>query len=122
VATGVTAGLIVGKTIGILAATAIVARFTAAKLDEGLAWADVLGLAMLAGIGFTVSPLLGELSFGIGAELDAYVKIAVLTASIGAAPLAAVVLRSRERAYRRIAEALDTDQDGISDVRRSRTG
>ena len=40
------------------------ARFTRADLDDGLAWIDVLGLAVLAGIGFTVSLLIGELAFG----------------------------------------------------------
>lgn len=118
VAVGITAGLVIGKTVGILCATALVARFTAAQLDEGLAWADVLAVAMLGGIGFTVSLLIGELSFGLGTDNDTYTKIAVLTGSITAAALAAVVLRTRDRAYRRIAEAeaLDTDHDGIPDI------
>ncbi|MGH8966880.1 MAG: Na+/H+ antiporter NhaA, partial [Actinomycetes bacterium] len=97
-------GLVVGKPIGILAATYLVARFTRASLDEGLAWVDVLGLAILAGIGFTVSLLIGELAFGAGSERDEHVKIAVLTGSLLAAALAAVILRLRNRIYRRIHE------------------
>ena len=88
------------------------------RLDEGLAWIDVIGLAVLGGIGFTVSLLIGELAFGIGTERDDHVKVAVLAGSLLAALLAAVVLRLRNRVYRRIheAESADTDHDGIPDV------
>ena len=68
VAIGIVVGLVVGKPVGIMAATWLVARFTRADLDEGLAWLDVLGLAILGGIGFTVSLLIGELAFGVGTE------------------------------------------------------
>ncbi|WP_144128113.1 Na+/H+ antiporter NhaA [Catellatospora sichuanensis] len=115
---GITAGLVIGKTVGVLVATVLVARFTAATLDEGLAWSDVLGLSMLAGVGFTVSLLIGELSFGLGTEADSHAKIAVLGGSILAAALASIVLRIRAKAYRRIAEAeqRDTDHDGVPDL------
>jgi NhaA family Na+:H+ antiporter len=104
VAIGIVAGLVLGKTLGVTAATWLVARFTHADLDEGLTWADVVGLAMLSGIGFTVSLLIGELAFGFGSDRDDHVKVAVLTGSFVAALLAAVVLRLRNRAYRRLAE------------------
>ncbi|MEV6981562.1 Na+/H+ antiporter NhaA [Sphaerisporangium sp. NPDC051017] len=118
VALGVAAGLLAGKPIGILAATWGVARFTRATLDEGLAWIDMAGLAVLAGIGFTVSLLIGELAFGAGSDTDATVKVAVLTGSLGAALAATVILRLRARTYRRIhqAETADTDHDGIPDL------
>jgi NhaA family Na+:H+ antiporter len=117
VAVGIVAGLVVGKAIGITGATWLVARFTRAELDEGLNWADVVGLAILGGIGFTVSLLIGDLAFGVGTERDDHVKIAVLVGSLLAALLAAVVLRVRDRAYRRIraAEAVDDDADGVPD-------
>jgi NhaA family Na+:H+ antiporter len=118
VAVGIIAGLVVGKAVGILSATWLVARFTHASLDEGLSWVDVLGLALLGGIGFTVSLLIGELAFGLGSEGDDHVKIAVLTGSLAAAVLATGVLRMRDRAYRHIlaTEAADTDHDGIPDA------
>ncbi|WP_256790012.1 Na+/H+ antiporter NhaA [Frankia sp. AvcI1] len=104
-AVGIVIGLVVGKPLGIMTATYLVARFTRATLDDGLAWVDVVGLAVLAGIGFTVSLLIGELAFGTGSERDDHVKIAVLTGSLLAALLAAVVLRLRNRVYRQIHEA-----------------
>jgi NhaA family Na+:H+ antiporter len=102
VALGVVAGLVVGKVIGIIASAAVVARLTRAHLDESLSWLDVLGVALLGGIGFTVSLLIGELAFGPGSERNEYVKVGVLTGSLMAAALAAVVLRLREHTYRRM--------------------
>jgi len=118
VAIGVILGLIVGKPAGVLAATWLVARFTRADLDEGLSWLDVLGLSLLAGIGFTVSLLIGELAFGGGSERDDHVKVAVLLGSLLSAMLAAIVLRLRNRTYRQMRELerVDVDSDGIPDV------
>ena len=118
VAIGILVGLIVGKPIGITAATWLVTRFTRARMDSGFAWIDVFGLAVLGGIGFTVSLLIGELAFGLGSDRDDHVKVAVLTGSLGAALLATVILRLRNRTYRRIhdAENTDADQDDIPDV------
>ncbi|WP_214105410.1 Na+/H+ antiporter NhaA [Acrocarpospora catenulata] len=120
IAMGVMAGLLAGKPIGILAATWLVARFTRATLDEGLAWIDMTGLAVLGGIGFTVSLLIGELAFGPGTPEDARVKVAVLTGSLATALLAAVILRLRARVYRRIQLAetatAESAQDGVPDL------
>ncbi|WP_319460519.1 Na+/H+ antiporter NhaA [Micromonospora sp. RTP1Z1] len=118
VALGIVLGLIVGKPVGIMAATWLVSRFTRADLDEGLNWLDVLGLALLGGIGFTVSLLIGELAFGLGSERDGHVKVAVLTGSLLAATVATVILRARGRLYRRVyeAETVDHDRDGVPDI------
>lgn len=117
VALGIIAGLVAGKTIGIFGATYLVARFTKASLDDDLSWVDVLGLAALAGMGFTVSLLIGELAYGADSELDDHVKVGVLTGSFIAAMIAAAILRARNRTYRRIheAEEVDTDNDGTPD-------
>ncbi|WP_392543283.1 Na+/H+ antiporter NhaA [Oryzobacter telluris] len=118
VALGVVAGLVVGKLVGVLGTTWLLARFTRARLDDDLAWADIGGLALLTGVGFTVSLLVGELAYGSGSPRDDHVKLAVLAGSLTAAALAAVVLRSRNRTYARIAalETRDDDGDGIPDV------
>ena len=109
VALGVIAGLAAGKAAGITAATWLTARFTRATLDEGLNWADVAGVALLGGIGFTVSLLISELAFGAGSERDSHAKAAILAGSLTAALLASIVLRLRNRAYRRI-EAIETSE------------
>ncbi|WP_281690685.1 Na+/H+ antiporter NhaA [Pseudonocardia thermophila] len=115
---GIVLGLVVGKTIGVLGGTWLVQRFTRARLAEGLSWWDVLGLSILAGIGFTVSLLIGELAFGTGSAAEGHVKIGVLTGSLVAALIATVVLRIRNAHYRRLCaeEERDDDHDGVPDV------
>ena len=115
---GIVGGLVLGKTIGILGSTYLLARFTRAELDKNITWSDLLGLAMLAGVGFTVSLLIGELAFGTGSVADGHVKIAVLTGSVTAAALASVILLRRNAHYRRVQleENRDADRDGIPDV------
>jgi len=107
VAIGIVVGLTVGKAVGVFTATWAVARFTRAELDEGLAWLDVLGLAFLSGLGFTVSLLIGELAYGAGSDRDDHVKMAVLVGSLLAAICAAVILKRRDRYYRTLAEHPD---------------
>jgi NhaA family Na+:H+ antiporter len=102
---GVVAGLVVGKSVGVLGATWLVSRFTHAELDADLGWADLLGVALLSGVGFTVALLIGELAVGVGTGQDAKVKVAVLAGSLTSAVLASVVLRRREVAHRRRARA-----------------
>ena len=92
---GIVGGLVLGKTIGIFGSTYLLARFTRAELDENITWSDLLGLAMLAGVGFTVSLLIGELAFGTGSVADEHVKIAVLIGSVTSAVLASVILLRR---------------------------
>ncbi len=101
---GIVGGLVLGKCVGILGSAALVARFTHAQLDENLSWWDILGLSLLAGVGFTVSLLVGELAFGAGSPQDEHAKIGVLAGSSLAILLSAVVLRARDRAYRRLGE------------------
>jgi len=118
VAIGVVAGLVVGKLVGVLGSTFLLARFTRAELDEDLTWTDLLGVSLLAGIGFTVSLLIGELAFGTGSDRAEHVKTAVLVGSLIAAVLASLVLVRRNAVYRRLyaVETLDSDADGIPDV------
>ncbi|MEU6207371.1 Na+/H+ antiporter NhaA [Micromonospora musae] len=124
VAMGVIVGLVVGKAVGVFGATWLVQRFTRARLAEGIDWWDVVGLALLAGIGFTVSLLIGELAFGTGSERDDHTKIGVLLGSVIAALLATVVLRVRNRHYRQLCqiEERDSDADGVPDVYQGRPG
>ncbi len=115
---GVVLGLVVGKTVGIFGGTWLAARFTRAELGEDLAWPDVFAVATLAGIGFTVSLLIGELAFAGDPALTDEVKAAVLIGSLIAALLAAVLLKLRNRRYRALTDAEDRDEDddGIPDI------
>ncbi|MGP3980519.1 Na+/H+ antiporter NhaA [Streptomyces sp. KR80] len=115
---GVVLGLLIGKTVGVFGGSWLAARFTKAALNEDLAWADVFAVAMLSGIGFTVSLLIGELAFPDDPVLAAEVKAAVLIGSLMAAVSAAVLLRGREVRYRKLCEdeERDEDGDGIPDV------
>ncbi|THA47608.1 Na+/H+ antiporter NhaA [Streptomyces sp. A1136] len=115
---GVVLGLVVGKATGIFGGTWLAARFTKAELNEDLAWPDVLAVASLAGIGFTVSLLIGELAFAGDETLTDEVKAAVLIGSLIAAVVAGVLLKLRDRKYKALTEAEDRDEDrdGIPDV------
>jgi len=115
---GVVLGLVVGKAVGIFGGTWLTARFTRASLSEDLEWADVFAVATLAGIGFTVSLLIGELAFDGDAVLTDEVKAAVLTGSLIAATLATVLLKVRNAKYRGLCEAeeRDEDLDGVPDI------
>ncbi|MER5554150.1 Na+/H+ antiporter NhaA [Streptomyces sp. NPDC002793] len=115
---GVVLGLVLGKTVGIFGGTWLVTRFTKAELNKDLAWADVFAVATLAGIGFTVSLLIGELAFTGDEAMINEVKAAVLVGSLIAAVLSGVLLRLRVRRYRALyeAEELDADESGIPDV------
>lgn len=114
----IVAGLVLGKSIGIFGSTYLLARFTRAELDEDITWADLRGVALLAGVGFTVSLLIGDLAFGAGSTTDDRVKAGVLLGSLISAGLAATLLVRRNATYRGVAERerLDADGDGVPDV------
>ncbi|WP_461172357.1 Na+/H+ antiporter NhaA [Arthrobacter sp. Z1-9] len=123
VALGIIVALVLGKPIGIMGTTWLLTKTSRAELDKSFKWIDVFGVSVLAGIGFTVSLLVAELSFGQGSLQDDHAKVGILAASLLAALLATVVLRTRNRQYRAAEEAekVDTDRDGIPDVYQERS-
>ena len=88
--------LVIGKFLGIFGATYLFTRFTRASLNENLKWSDVSAIALLAGIGFTVSLLIVELSYE-DSQLLADAKVGVLAASVVASLLAVLLLRIQSR-------------------------
>ncbi|MFG2972435.1 Na+/H+ antiporter NhaA [Streptomyces sp. NPDC048331] len=108
---GVVAGLVAGKVIGVFGGAWLAARFTHARLNPELSWADVLGLAGLAGIGFTIALLFGELAFPDGANAQS-VTAAVLVASLISASVAGAVLRRRNAVYRHLSDQEDASGNG----------
>lgn len=95
IAIGIFIALVIGKPTGILAASWLAVRVGAASLPTGARWGQVAGIAVLAGIGFTVSIFVAELAFTDGALLDV-AKLAILGASITAATGGWFVLRSSD--------------------------
>jgi NhaA family Na+:H+ antiporter len=95
---GVVLGLLLGKPAGVLAGSWLVVRFTHAELDEAVGWRDVVGVALLAGVGFTVALLVSDLSFDDVRRDQA--KTAVLLGSVLAGTAAAAVLARRNRWHR----------------------
>lgn len=118
VSIGIVLGLVVGKAIGITAASWLVTRLPGVALPRGVQWIDIIGLALLAGMGFTVSLLISELSYGQGTPLDDIAKVGILLGSLLAAVVAGVLLSLRNRHYRlmREEELRDSDGDGVPDV------
>ncbi|GAB3632058.1 Na+/H+ antiporter NhaA [Microbacterium shaanxiense] len=101
---GIVLGLVIGKPLGITAATWLITRIRRINLDPSLRWIDIAGVGILAGIGFTVSLLVAELSFAAGSPHYDHSKVAILTASVVAALLAAALLGFRNRRYRKAEE------------------
>ncbi|MET8638911.1 Na+/H+ antiporter NhaA [Streptomyces sp. NPDC004680] len=91
---GVLGGMLVGKFLGVFGGSWLTARFTSARLNPLLAWPDIAGVGVLAGIGFTVCLLFAELSYDDVAYLS-QAKGAVLLSSASAALLAALILGRR---------------------------
>ncbi len=96
VALGVVAGLVVGKFLGVFGGAWAAARLGLATLGEDLHWHEIAGVALLAGVGFTVSLLIGGLAYTDPSQFER-VTTAVLIASVLASAAAAVVFRRRVR-------------------------
>ncbi|MCK6079519.1 Na+/H+ antiporter NhaA [Microbacterium sp. EYE_5] len=98
---GILFGLVVGKPVGILLAVFLLTRVPAVRRTFELRWLDLIGVGFLAGIGFTVALLVGELSFGEGSLADDHAKIGILTGSVIAAVLGGTMLAILSRRDRR---------------------
>ena len=90
---GVALGLVLGKFVGVMAVTWAMVRGGVAQLPEAADWRHMAGIALLAGIGFTMSLFIGGLSFGEGEAMNA-VRLGVLAASAVAALVGFAVLRA----------------------------
>ena len=97
VSVGVVLVLVLGKPIGIWGGTWLLTRVTPLRLPGGVDMPDLLGVSMLAGIGFTVSLLIANLSFLPEDPVSNYARLSVIIGSVVSALLAAVVLRLRVR-------------------------
>jgi NhaA family Na+:H+ antiporter len=89
---GVGGGLVIGKVIGVFGASALAIRLGFADMPTGATWRQLLGVALLCGIGFTMSLFIGLLAFANNPVLQDEVKLGILIGSVAAAVLGSLVL------------------------------
>jgi Na+:H+ antiporter, NhaA family len=93
---GIALGLFVGKQVGVAGSIWLAVRLGVAPLPEGANWRQVYGVALLTGVGFTMSLFVSTLAFPAEAY-DADVRIAVLLGSVASAVAGYGVLHSASR-------------------------
>ncbi|HXN18031.1 MAG TPA: Na+/H+ antiporter NhaA [Candidatus Binatus sp.] len=92
IALGILGGLVVGKAVGITVFSSLAVRSRIAGMADGLTWAGIAGVGILAGLGFTVALFISDLSFE-NQTLVATAKVAVLAASLVAGTIGYLYLR-----------------------------
>jgi len=91
---GIMLGLVAGKLIGIFGFSYAAVKLGLASLSTDLRWRHIAGMAVLGGIGFTMSIFITNLAFRDGGVILAS-KMSILVASVVAALIGLVILRSR---------------------------
>jgi NhaA family Na+:H+ antiporter len=87
----ITAGLLVGKPLGLLSASFLAVKLGLATKPSAYSWSQVLGAGCLAGIGFTMSLFIAGQSYPLSADFDA-AKVAIFAASLLSALLGGTLL------------------------------
>lgn len=88
---GIMVGLVAGKFIGITLVSKILVKLKLASLPEGVTWNMMYGMAMLAGVGFTMSMFISDLAFLDDKNIQ-IAKVGIMAASIIAATLGMIIL------------------------------
>jgi Na+:H+ antiporter, NhaA family len=113
IAWGVFVGLVVGKPVGVLLFSWLGMRFKIGQLPEGIGWRSLMGVGVLAGIGFTVSIFVAGLAYD-NAQAITVSKFAILCASLAAGLIGYVLLRWNSSAVAMPAdEQLDTAKKSV---------
>lgn len=95
---GIAIGLLLGKTIGVFGLTWLAVKIGIAALPQGANWGQILGVAILCGIGFTMSLFVGSLAFEPGvSDYAGMDRMGILTGSILAAVIGYVVTAMASR-------------------------
>lgn len=87
---GVALGLMIGKPLGIVAASWLAVRLGLAKLPRSVTWTEIVGIGFVAGIGFTVALFVNGLAFDD--ELQERGRLGILAGSLGASVIGFVIL------------------------------
>jgi NhaA family Na+:H+ antiporter len=112
------AGLIVGKPLGVVGASAIAVALGIAVKPAAYSWRQLWGVGALAGIGFTMSLFIGGQAFPVPMDFAA-TKIAVFAASVVSAIIGVAVLAATARERGRSSDRMPLAQDAASSVNRS---
>ncbi len=95
---GIMLGLFLGKQIGVVGGVWVATRLGIARTPAGAGWMQIYGVALLCGVGFTMSLFIGLLAFGDAKALEAPTKIGVLAGSLlSTIAGSAVLLRAPNR-------------------------
>lgn len=94
---GIVMGLVVGKVVGIVGAAWLLVVSKKAELPENVTWRHVIGMSFIAGIGFTMSLFIAELTFEQGSEYIDSAKIGIFAASILSGIIGIFILRVARR-------------------------
>ncbi|MEO7885182.1 Na+/H+ antiporter NhaA [Polaromonas sp.] len=90
---GITAGLLLGKAMGVFGASWLLIRFAGARLPAGAGWSQFFGVCLLCGVGFTMSLFIGALAFaGQDAAYETQLKLGVLCGSLLSGVVGALML------------------------------
>ena len=90
---GITAGLLLGKAVGVFGASWLMIRFTSARLPDQASWMQLFGVCVLCGVGFTMSLFIGGLAFeGQSATFDTQLKLGVLLGSLLSGVVGSLIL------------------------------
>lgn len=79
---GVAAALAIGKPLGVFGATFLLVTFKAARKPLGARWIELLGVAMITGVGFTLSLFIGALAFPLGESVQGQLRAGVILGSL----------------------------------------
>lgn len=94
---GIVAGLIIGKVIGITGAIWLLIKLKKAVLPETISWRQIIGMSFIAGIGFTMSIFIADLTFPHGSPFIDTAKMSIFVASTISAIIGISILRKRRR-------------------------
>ncbi len=112
---GVGIGLLVGKTIGVFSFTWLADRIGIGTLPSGITYRHVFGLAVTAGVGFTVALFVAGLAFHGEADLTDSAKIGILAGSLVSGIIGYLMLRSAPAAAQHAPEATPGQEPALID-------